>query len=314
MRKLLTITAILISNLLIAQLPYSWTAGVNPGWVSSGGGGSALSWQAGCGTVTTNCAGNYPNNLNTFYTSPTIDASCSSTISLTFTFCGTAENGYDFLFIEYSLNNGATWINPYGAGVGWTAGIYPPCTPFTIPTIVVPSSATFKFRFNFQSDGSFRYAGYRISDFDIWCNTPLPVELVDFHCESKPDNITLYWATATETNNQEFQLWRSPDAINWTKIITKPGAGTSSTPNMYWFIDYFPSTGTYYYKLIQKDYNGHEVSSDITSCSFVENAGIKITYYNMLNQVVIIDNASTGFYIKEYSSGINTKREIYYKR
>ena len=146
------------------------------------------------------------------------------------------------------------------------------------------------------------------------CIVVLPIELIDFHCETKTDNITLYWVTATETNNQEFQLWRSPDAINWTKIVTKPGAGTSSTPIMYWFLDYFPQANTYYYRLVQKDYNGVETTSNITSCSYVEGVGVTIIYYNMLRQVVNIENATTGFYIKEYSNNLNVRREVYYKK
>lgn len=313
MKKLLTIAAILISNTLFAQLPYTWVAGVNPGWVNTG----VLNWQGGCAVVTTNCAGNYTNNLNTFYTSPSLNTLCASTgtVDITFQASGNAEFGFDFLFLEYSLDNGVTWINPYGVGVGWTGNFgVPPGT--VIPPITVPTSATFKFRFNFFSDGTVRSTGYKIWDFDIACTSVLPIELTDFHCETKSDNITIYWTTATETNNQEFQLWRSTDAINWVKIVTKPGAGTSISAHSYWFLDYFPPTNTYYYRLIQKDYNGVETSSDITSCSYVESnaTGVTITYYNMLDQVVNIDNSVKGFYIKEYSNGSNVKREVYYKQ
>jgi len=313
MKKLLTILILLTTNILYAQLPYSWVAGVNPGWTNIG----ALNWQGSCGVVTTNCAGNYVNNLNTTYTSPTIDASCatSPTVDITFQASGNAEFGFDFLFIEYSLDNGVTWINPYGVGVGWTGNFgVPPGS--IIPIVTVPTSMTFMFRFNFQSDGSVRSTGYKIWDFDVACTpTPLPIELIDFHCETKSDNIIIYWVTATETNNQEFQLWRSLDGINWIKILTKPGAGTSSTPIMYWFSDYFPPTSTNYYRLVQKDYNGFETTSYITSCDYVENSSILITYYNMLNQIVNVDNMVTGLYIKEYSNGINLHREvIYYKQ
>ncbi len=142
----------------------------------------------------------------------------------------------------------------------------------------------------------------------------LPIELTYFNCETKIDNITIDWTTATETNNQEFQIWRSMDAINWTKVFTKPGAGTSTSPINYWFIDYFPPTGTYYYKLIQKDYNGVEKSSYITSCGYVQGTNVIVSYYNMINQLVDIDNAVTGFYMREYTNGSNIKREMYFKR
>jgi len=144
--------------------------------------------------------------------------------------------------------------------------------------------------------------------------TPLPIELVDFHCEIKTDNITLVWVTATETNNQEFQLLRSIDGINWIKVATKAGAGSSNTPIMYSFTDYPSFTNIYYYKLVQKDYDGKETISKITTCSFTltTTPGVTITYYNMLNQIVNINNASKGFYIKEYTNGSFTRREMYF--
>lgn len=142
----------------------------------------------------------------------------------------------------------------------------------------------------------------------------LPIELTSFTCSSKSDNITISWTTATETNNQEFQIWRSSDAINFVKILTSPGNGTSISPNSYYFIDYFPPTGTYYYKLIQKDYNGVETTSKLTSCSYIQVTNVIVSYYNMVNQLVDIDNAVTGFYMREYTNGNNIKREMYFKR
>lgn len=144
----------------------------------------------------------------------------------------------------------------------------------------------------------------------------LPIELTDFNCETKSDNIIIHWTTATELNNQEFQLWRSTDAINWIKITTKPGAGSSTTPHEYWFLDYFPPSNYYYYKLVQQDYNGVKTTSPITSCKFTQtnNSGTTITYYNILNQAVNINDAVTGFYIKEYTNGTYYRREVYYKQ
>jgi len=104
-----------IAPISFSQLPYSWTAGVDPGWISSNSGnGSALDWQNGCNAVAVNCGG-YANNQNTSYTSPVIDASCNnaSTISIQFDFSGNIEFSWDFLFMEYSTDGGATWTNFY---------------------------------------------------------------------------------------------------------------------------------------------------------------------------------------------------------
>lgn len=143
---------------------------------------------------------------------------------------------------------------------------------------------------------------------------PLPIELINFSCSSQTDNITISWITATETNNQEFQLLRSIDGIEWVKIATLIGAGTTTQEQSYEFIDYFPPENVYYYKLIQEDYDGKETPSGIISCSYKEDPGTIVTYYNNLNQVVSIDDATPGLYIKEYSNGIHLRREVFYKQ
>lgn len=307
MKKLIIILLLLISSFCKAQLPYTWNSGVNPGWTSVG----SLGWQAGCSVVTTNCAGNYLNGLNTSYTSPTIDALCSSTINVTFTANGNAEFGFDFLFIEYSLDNGITWINPYGPSVGWTGNFG---AGTTIPAITIPSSSTFKFRFTFQSDASVRSTGYKITDFDIFCTpSPLPIELISFLCQTDNTDIKLNWSTATELNNNYFDILRSVDAINWVKIGQIQGFGTTITQHDYEFIDNFPLLGTNYYQLKQVDYNGNYTYSPITACDFNNPIPYIVEYYNLLAQTVNINDCATGLYIRKYINGNNQKTEVFYK-
>ncbi len=143
--------------------------------------------------------------------------------------------------------------------------------------------------------------------------SPLPIELTDFHCETKSNNISVFWTTATETNNDYFELWRSSDAINFIKILTKDGTGTSTSPISYWHQDYLPPTGTYYYRLKQVDFNGVETISEITSCAYVQDAGVTVTYFNTIGQEININTAVPGLYIKQYSKDGNLRREVYYK-
>lgn len=257
MKNILMILMLFMSFGIFGQLPYTWTTGVNPGWISTNYGlGNSLNWNSGCSVVTTNCTGNYSNNQNTFYTSPTINASCNnaSSINITFSASGNAESGYDFLFIEYSLDNGITWINPYGINVGWTGSFG---AGSTIPVINVPTSPTFKFRFNFYSDFSNRASGYKITDFDIWCNVVLPIELIYFNGVrySCSQNI-LNWATATETNNDHFEIERSADAINFKTIKEISGSIYSTDTKKYIYVDSNPESGINYYRLKQVDLDG----------------------------------------------------------
>lgn len=305
MKNNLLILLTLITTICYSQLPYTWTAGVNPGWTNIG----VLNWQGACTIVTTNCAGNYANNLNTFYTSPVMDASCADSVNVTFTACGNAEFGYDFLFLEYSLNSGTTWINPYGAGIGWTGNFGACPTSSTIPIVRMPGSSTFKFRFNFTSDFSIRSSGYKISDFDIWCNSPLPIELTEFTCHSTDKFIELNWITQTETNNDYFVVEKSSNGINWQKIGTITGAGTSTTPISYVLRDHYPPNGINYYRLKQVDYNSDYTYSEITSCDFITIQSDDI-YYNVLGQIINFNNCPPGLYFRKSR---NNKIEKMYK-
>lgn len=163
---------------------------------------------------------------------------------------------------------------------------------------------------NFTTNNGFeiRFGGTSILNCTI-----LPIELTYFKCSTMQDNILIEWETESESNNQEFQLWRSIDGVNWVKIYTRSGAGNSTTPKQYWYNDYLLPTGVYYYKLIQKDYNGTETSSDITSCNFILNSNLTITYYNLIGQEVKLEEVSSGFYIKESRNKDKVKREVIYK-
>lgn len=71
MKKLLYVLTLLSFN-SFSQTIYSWTPNVNPGWTSSNG---VFNWQTGCNSVTTNCTGNYINNIVSYYESPILNLS-----------------------------------------------------------------------------------------------------------------------------------------------------------------------------------------------------------------------------------------------
>ncbi len=86
---------------------------------------------------------------------------------------------------------------------------------------------------------------------------PLPVELLSFTGNANQSTIKLNWATASEDNNDYFELQRSIDAVNFITIGTVYGAGNSYIKLNYDYVDKSPSRGTNYYRLMQVDYNGN---------------------------------------------------------
>ena len=99
------------------------------------------------------------------------------------------------------------------------------------------------------------------------CPTPLPVELMDFSCAPANNGITLYWRTASETNNRFFTIQHSMDGISFTTIYQTPGAGNSTTDRSYSYTDTNTLGGTNYYRLQQTDFDGKTQTFNVTSCT-----------------------------------------------
>lgn len=97
-------------------------------------------------------------------------------------------------------------------------------------------------------------------------NNPLPIELLSFEIESVTDNAALLtWVTASEINNEYFDLEKSHDTQNWNTINTQLGAGNSVDENNYDFTDRNLVPGIQYYRLKQVDFDGQFEYSDILS-------------------------------------------------
>ena len=66
----------------------------------------------------------------------------------------------------------------------------------------------------------------------------LPVELASFVSTVAKNNVELDWSTATETNNQQFEIERSvANSTEWTKVGTVQGSGTTTEVRNYKFTE-----------------------------------------------------------------------------
>jgi hypothetical protein len=99
-----------------------------------------------------------------------------------------------------------------------------------------------------------------------WDNLTLgyivPVELVAFSAVSKGIDVELSWSTATETNNQGFQIERKFDGGSFEQVGYVAGFGTTTEPKSYSFIDSKLESGSYIYRLKQIDFDGTFTYSD----------------------------------------------------
>ncbi|MCX7744873.1 MAG: T9SS type A sorting domain-containing protein [Flavobacteriales bacterium] len=119
---------------------------------------------------------------------------------------------------------------------------------------------------------------------------PLPVELISFTGTCDKGIKTLRWTTASETNNAFFSIQRSENGIDYTEIVRIPGAGNSNTLQTYQYQDISQTSNSYYYKLIQTDYNGQTESFEpiFVSCDQIsENTNQAELWSVYQNQVFI---------------------------
>ncbi len=84
----------------------------------------------------------------------------------------------------------------------------------------------------------------------------VPVELISFNAIVENGNVRLNWYTASETNNAGFKIERSKDGANYEEIFFIGGNGTTTNRNVYTYLDESVSSGVYYYRLKQVNFDG----------------------------------------------------------
>ena len=105
----------------------------------------------------------------------------------------------------------------------------------------------------------------------------LPVELVSFSAEQIDNNVVLEWKTATEINNDYFEIQKSLDGKDFFSLGRVIGMGNSNSIKTYSFIDAYPNSGKAFYTLKQVDYDGTSTLSEIIMVDIViDNIDFKI--------------------------------------
>jgi hypothetical protein len=96
----------------------------------------------------------------------------------------------------------------------------------------------------------------------------VPVELTSFTANVNENNVTLNWTTATELNNQGFDVERN-SGNGFEKIGFVAGFGTSTEIHTYSYVDGSVQEGTYTYRLKQVDYDGTFEYSDVVEVDVI---------------------------------------------
>ncbi|MFM7078454.1 MAG: T9SS type A sorting domain-containing protein, partial [Bacteroidota bacterium] len=120
--------------------------------------------------------------------------------------------------------------------------------------------------------GTFTLQWDGLSDFSDFTaagnNVPLPVELLTFDAIQQGNDVLVSVITASELNNDRFEVERSIDGSDFSWIGTVTGHGTTSATHSYSLLDKNPVAGINYYRLRQIDYDGTEDLSDPVAVMF----------------------------------------------
>lgn len=127
-----------------------------------------------------------------------------------------------------------------------------------------------------------------MSTFTNICNVILPVELGDFAAQEKENQVQLKWSTETEKNNKNFDIERSADGIEFTKIAEMRANGTTQQKTDYSAIDPSPLDGVNYYRLKQNDFDGSFDYSNIASVDLSHHW--PLVYPNPANDIIYVQD------------------------
>ena len=145
---------------------------------------------------------------------------------------------------EYSYNNGDSWTT------ATTANFQEIYTFAHVKNIVT-------------GEISCEVSSVKLAD----CPTVLPIELIYIKAAAIDNQyIKVSWATASELNTNHFEILRSTDAINFTKVGEVLAAGNSSTLHSYFYDDMNVIGGIiYYYQVREVDNNNHTNLTNIVN-------------------------------------------------
>ncbi len=180
----------------------------------------------------------------------------------------------------YSANGGATWTNANALGTGDIAGIVGHAARWWYArgsSIYFSTDDGATWSTDYTTTGIYFHMTISLRGKYLWAvrdnggisryesDIPLPVELSSFTSSVKGSDVTLNWVTSSELNNYGFDIERSVNFSQWSKIGFVTGSGTSSNPNSYSFTDRGLNTGKYFYRLKQTDFNGNYTYYDLNS-------------------------------------------------
>ncbi|RSK43792.1 T9SS type A sorting domain-containing protein [Hymenobacter rigui] len=127
-------------------------------------------------------------------------------------------------------------------------------------------------------------------------SAPLPVTLTNFTAAAQGPDVLLRWTTASEINNDRFEVEVSPDGRTFQRIGQVVGQGSTSQPHAYQLLD--PAVARYatslvYYRLRQVDRDGTASYSAVRTVTVSAQPGLAL-FPNPTTQATTLTGAQPG--------------------
>ena len=213
----------------------------------------------------------------------TLDASYYESVSLEFDNDFMMLNATDEGYVEVSTDGGTTWT------VVWQVlGVDKRNTHEVVNLSSYVANKAFKLRFRSVQPGWHWF--WVVDNVYVYAWDFVPVELTSFTAKGSVNEVELSWITATETNNQGFEIQRD-DGKGFVPITFVKGFGTTTEAHAYSYIDKGLKVGTYSYRLKQVDLNGTFSYSDVIEAEVIAPAvfALEQNYPNPFNPTTNIN-------------------------
>jgi len=122
-------------------------------------------------------------------------------------------------------------------------------------TFTTPATGSENAQIQIWYDGNSLSGIWEIFWDDLCLGQVIPVELTSFTAIGSTNQVELNWTTATELNNNGFQIERS-NGSEYRTVGFVAGHGTSTNVHNYTFVDQNVEAGSYSYRLKQIDLDG----------------------------------------------------------
>ena len=155
----------------------------------------------------------------------------------------------------------------------------------------------------------------------------LPVEFLDFNAKKENSTVQLEWTTASEINNDYFDVKRyNPNTGSFESIGEINGAGNYTTIEHYNFLDLNPHKGENIYRIKQVDFDLQFDYSNIQTVLFIPNLAsaifpnpgngtdITITMESPASAVDITVYSASGSLVHKETTEVNGKYMLQFEQ